>query len=126
MLLTVTHWRSRAMSLKVLWTVGFTKRVEPTPSVRIPNKLCLCLGARHCNAWVLFVQRATGKLKEDAYRKHTWRLAVRVHARFTNNTFNVVTISDGLGEGLKKDGAEALSPGVSIRIGVPHEGSSIR
>jgi hypothetical protein len=52
MLLTVTYLRARAMRFKVLWTIGFTKRVKPTPSVGIPNKLCLCLGARHCNTWV--------------------------------------------------------------------------
>ena len=125
MLLTVTHRRARAMSLKVLWAVGFTSQVEPAPSIRIPNKFCLRLRARHCDAWVLF-SAPQGKLKEGGLGTHTWRLAIRVHACFTNNTFNVVTVSDGLGEGLKKDGAEALPPSVSIRIGVPHEGSSIR
>ena len=57
---------------------------------------------------------------------HTWRLAIRIHARLADNAFNVVTINDGLAKGLKEDGAKALPPGVAIRSGVPHEGSSIR
>jgi hypothetical protein len=54
MQLTVTCWRARAMGLKELWTVGFASRVEPTPGVCVPDKSCLRLGARHCDAWVLF------------------------------------------------------------------------
>jgi hypothetical protein len=56
---------------------------------------------------------------------YTWRLAIRVHACFTNDTFNLVTVSDGLGEGFQKDRSEALPPSVSIRAGVPHERSTI-
>ena len=120
--LTVTRRRARAMGLKVLWAVGFASRVEPAPSVRVPDKLCLRLGARHCDAWVLF-SAPQGELRGAG--RHTWRLAIRVHACLANNAFNVVTVSDGLAEGLEEDGGKALPPGVSIRSGIPHEGSSI-
>ena len=65
-------------------------------------------------------------LKEDGLGSHTWGLAIRVHPGFTNYTFNMVTVGDGLSQGFEKDGAEAFPSSVTIRIGVPHEGSSVR
>lgn len=57
--------------------------------------------------------------------RRTWRFSIRVHTRLADDGFDVVTVSNGLAECLEEDGGKSLAPGVSIRSGVPHEGSPI-